>query len=119
MKDIEEVTVYADDTGLFDEESIDREGNCVAFFFPRWVVKEFYETSNDHNVFTLEHWLREVYTCDETIGLYGFSKVLGVHPLPSAAVDTPAFKRDVHERYYTYKEAKSIIGGYKACQAHA
>ena len=87
-----EVCVYADSTNLFTEEDCNTD-NLVALKFPERIVKDWYEkhesefvecTANElkkpKSECTFEDWFNEVYTADDTDGLFNFSIEHGYVP---------------------------------------
>ena len=87
MENMLTVTVYADTTGLFTEEQINWLldgpsvwGNICDILVPESIVREWYEKYYEDDE-TFEEWFHEIYTCDDTDGLYEFAaKRMGVNP---------------------------------------
>ena len=68
-----DITVYADTTGLFTEEEIEKE-NLAYLSFPLEIVQAYASKINPE--LTFEQWLND-YTADWTEGLYDFAKQQG------------------------------------------
>lgn len=91
------VTVYADDTDLFNEEECNRD-NTTTLEVPRWIVKEWYKvyekefkegtsewTGIPEEEVTFDDWINEGCTCNDFIGFYSFCFVKGIIPNISAS----------------------------------
>lgn len=117
------VCIYADTTGLFSEAECNR-NNLVDMYFPLWVIKEWYDTDEDGFKFetadeldksleecTFEDWFNNVYTAEDTDGLYDFAIQNGVKPI---------FYVDYHTYVYCRDEDGYIIivftGSYNDCR---
>ena len=83
------ICVYCDATGLFTETECDRV-NMIDMFFPAWLIEEWYKKHKEE--FAKEckakgfepncyNWYTEVYTADDTIGLYDFAVAKGYDPV--------------------------------------
>lgn len=84
------VDIYADTTGQYSEDEVFY-CNCVSVQIPERIVRLWYEENfgqeeklyfcGDPFENTFETWLKEVYTCDDTDGLYQFSVKHGYCPV--------------------------------------
>lgn len=75
------VTIYCDSTGLFSEAECNTD-NLTDMLFPGWIVEAWYLINEksfapeckaegyEPNVY---NWYTEIYTADDTIGLYDFA----------------------------------------------
>lgn len=83
------VCVYADSTGLYTEEEY-LYWNLCDIMFPKWIVMKWYEgckktfkrkTAYELGVpeseVTFDMWYNDVYTADDTEGLYDFAVGFG------------------------------------------
>lgn len=82
------VCVYCDSTGLFSETECERE-NLTDMYFPVWILEEWYKKNEKECIESceamdyppcFENWYTEVYTADETDGLYDFAVQKGFDP---------------------------------------
>lgn len=89
------VCVYCDSTGLFSETECERE-NLTDMYFPVWILEEWYKKNEKEYIESceamdyppcLENWYTEVYTADETDGLYDFAIEHGYDPTFFAQID--------------------------------
>ena len=84
-----EVCIYCDSTDLYTEEEIETENLCY-LEFPEKIVREWYKQSEQlfvsdtarelripESEATFEKWLADVYTADDTDGLYDFARAKG------------------------------------------
>lgn len=83
------VCIYCDSTGLFSEEEYCSE-NLTDMMFPAWIVNEWYKKNEKDFVAECEaegyeaniyNWYTEVYTADDTDGLYDFAVQKGFDPV--------------------------------------
>ena len=83
------IDIYADSTGQYSEEET-YACNCVSVRIPEDIVRRWYEENigQEEKLYffgieyenTFETWLKEVYTCDDTDGLYQYSVEHGYRP---------------------------------------
>lgn len=83
------VMLYCDSTGLFSKTECDN-NNLTEMLFPEWILQEWYKKNekdfikecerNSPNVPCFRTWITEVYTADDTDGLYDFSVQNGYEP---------------------------------------
>lgn len=75
------ICVYCDTTGLFTETECDCV-NMIDMFFPAWLIEEWYKEHEKEFIEECKaegiepncyNWYTEVYTADDTIGLYDFA----------------------------------------------
>lgn len=71
-RDLLYMTIYCDTTGLYTEDEINKD-NLTEIAFPRWIVKEWFEQSDEKELYSFEKWLEELYDADSTDGLYQFA----------------------------------------------
>ena len=87
-----EVLVYCDSTDLFNEQECEKNNLCY-MMFPENIVKEWYkinendnkeqtsiELNKKYNSCTFKDWIKNVYTADDTDGLYWFTVNKGYNP---------------------------------------
>lgn len=83
------VTIYCDSTGLFSEEECNTD-NLTDMLFPGWIVNEWYKENERVFAFKCEaegyeanayNWYTEIFTADDTIGLYDFAVAKGYDPV--------------------------------------
>ena len=80
------MTVYCDSTGLFSEEECNSD-NLTEMVFPDEIVRKWFdknikeEYKNEYPDLTFEYWVNELYTADETDGLYDFCILAGEEPM--------------------------------------
>lgn len=83
------VTIYCDSTGLFSETECNTD-NLIDMLFPGWIVNEWYKKNERIFAFKCEaegyeanayNWYTEVYTADDTDGLYDFAIEKGYDPI--------------------------------------
>lgn len=83
------VTIYCDSTELFSETECNTD-NLTDMLFPGWIVNEWYK--ENEKVFAPEckaegyepnayNWYTEIFTADDTIGLYDFAVSKGYDPV--------------------------------------
>lgn len=83
------VTIYCDSTELFSETECNTD-NLTDMLFPGWIVNEWYK--ENEKVFAPEckaegyepnayNWYTEIFTADDTIGLYDFAIAKGYDPV--------------------------------------
>lgn len=82
------VWIYCDSTGLFSEKECNTD-NLTEMLFPDWIVNEWYKENERVLAFKCEgegyeanvyNWYTEVYTADDTDGLYDFAVQKGFDP---------------------------------------
>lgn len=83
------VCIYCDSTGLFSETEIFND-NLTEMFFPIWIVQEWYKEHEKDFIEAcktdslkepcFETWINEVYTADDTDGLYNYAVEKGYDP---------------------------------------
>lgn len=118
------VCVYCSSTGLFSEEECYLE-NLTDMMFPEWIVREWYKENKKDFIEEcksdslkepcFETWLNEVYTADDTDGLYEFAVEKGYDPIFDGYNSNDAV---VYENY----EGKTIVvfkGKYLECRKWA
>lgn len=80
------IDIYADTTGQYSEDEIFY-CNTVEVRIPEQIVRDWFEENcrdvTDFECYepTFESWLKNVYTCDDTDGLYSYSKERGYTPV--------------------------------------
>lgn len=84
------VTIYRDSTRLFSETECDN-NNLTEILLPEWILQEWYKKNekdfikeceeNSLNVSCFRTWITEVYTADDTDGLYDFAVEKGFQPI--------------------------------------
>lgn len=84
------IDIYADSTGEYSEADCIY-CNCVSVQIPEEIVHGWYEENFGQEEKldfcgiefenTFETWLKEVYTCDDTDGLYSYSIAHGFTPV--------------------------------------
>jgi hypothetical protein len=77
------VDIYADTTGQYTEAEIIR-CNCVSVQIPERIVRQWFEEKAKPNYDwgpDFKEWLKDLYTCDDTDGLYQFSVDHGYCPI--------------------------------------
>lgn len=83
------IMIYRDSTGLFSKTECDN-NNLMEMLIPEWILQEWYKKNeknfikeceeNSLNVPCFRTWITEVYTADDTDGLYNFSVQNGCEP---------------------------------------
>lgn len=86
------VTVYADDTGLFNEIEC-YINNTTNLTVPKWVVENWYKEDEisfkgecaskfriPEEKINFDVWFNDVYTCDDFIGFYDYCIIKGIVP---------------------------------------
>ena len=68
------VCVYRDSTDLYTEEEMYAD-NLAALYFPEDIVRDWHKAIGAEVPF--EEWYNDIYTADDTGGLYRFAKVRG------------------------------------------
>lgn len=119
------VCVYCSSTGLFSEEECNTE-NLTDMMFPEWIVREWYKENEKDFIAEcktdslkepcFETWFNEVYTADDTDGLYDFAVEKGFDPFFGGCDD--------HNDAVVYEdhECKTIVvfkGTYLECRKWA
>lgn len=118
------VCIYCDSTGLFSEEEYYSE-NLTDMMFPAWIVNEWYKKNEKDFALECEaegykaniyNWYTEVYTADDTDGLYDFAVQKGFDPF--------FYMSDDHKDAVVYEdhEGKTIVafkGKYLDCRKWA
>lgn len=118
------VCIYCDSTGLFSEEEYWSE-NLTDMMFPEWIVREWYKKNEKDFIAECEaegyeanpyNWYTEVYTADDTDGLYDFAVQKGFDPF--------FYMSDDHKDAVAYEdyEGKTIVvfkGRYLDCRKWA
>ena len=84
------VMLYCDSTGLFSKRECDN-NNLTEMLFPEWILQEWYEKNekifiaeceeNSVNAPCFKTWITDVYTADDTEGLYDFAVEKGYDPI--------------------------------------
>ena len=84
------VCIYRDSTGLFSEEECFND-NLIDMLFPEWIVEEWYKRYETEFIIQcktevnekpcFKTWYTEVYTADDTDGLYDFAVEKGFQPI--------------------------------------
>ena len=77
------VEIYADTTGQYSEDEVLR-CNCVRVQIPERIVRFWFEEKAKTNYDwepDFEEWLKVLYICDDTDGLYQFSVQRGYTPV--------------------------------------
>ena len=118
------VTIYCDSTGLFSETECNTD-NLTDMLFPGWIVNEWYKENERVFAFKCEaegyeanpyNWYTEVYTANDTDGLYDFAVEKGYDPV----FDVSANTKDAVT--YEDHEGKTIVifkGTYLECRKWA
>jgi len=118
------VTIYCDSTGLFSEEECNTD-NLTDMLFPGWIVEAWYK--ENEIVFASEceaegyeanpyNWYTEVYTANDTDGLYDFAVEKGYDPM----FDMPVNTQDavIYENL-EYETVVVFTGDYLECRKWA
>ncbi len=97
------IDIYADTTGQYSEDEC-QYCNCASVQIPERIVRQWYEENfgkeeklyfcGDEFENTFETWLKEVYTCDDTDGLYDFSVSHGFTPVCGRTCDDWSWFRE-------------------------
>lgn len=83
------VCIYCDSTGLFSEEECNGD-NLTDMLFPAWIIEAWYKENEKVFAFKCEaegyeanlyNWYTEVYTANDTDGLYDFAVEKGYDPV--------------------------------------
>lgn len=73
------IDIYADTTGQYTEEEVFF-CNCVRVAIPEWIIKGWFYGMSGEQETTFEKWYSEIYTCDDTDGLYSYAVERGFTP---------------------------------------
>lgn len=118
------VTIYCDSTGLFSEEECNT-NNLTDMLFPGWIVNEWYKENEKVFAFKCEaegyeanvyNWYTEVYTADDTDGLYDFAVEKGYDPVFDMSANT---QDAVVYKNLEYETVVVFTGDYLECRKWA
>ena len=118
------VTIYCDSTGLFSETECNTD-NLTDMLFPEWIVNEWYKENERVFAFKCEaagyeanayNWYTEVYTADDTDGLYDFAVEKGYDPVFDMSANTQ--DAVVYENL-EYETVVVFTGDYLECRKWA
>ena len=119
-----EIGIYADQTGLFSESELNRDNWCE-IYIPENILRKWYETNDlakgtaeelriPMEEATLERWVNEVSSGDDTDGLYDFCITNGY--TPKLTYDGPSYvfyRDDCNYKYIVFE------GTYNECREFA
>ena len=122
------VCVYCDSTGLFSETECERE-NLTDMMFPEWIVREWYKENEKDFIEEckidslkepcFETWLNEVYTADDTDGLYDFAVEKEFDPTFGNEVDSQHNALVFEDSNYEYETIVVFKGTTFECRKWA
>lgn len=118
------VTIYCDSTGLFSEEECNTD-NLTDMLFPGWIVEAWYlineksfapECKAEGYEPNAYNWYTEVYTANDTDGLYDFAVEKGYDPVFDMSANTQ--DAVVYENL-EYETVVVFTGDYLECRKWA
>jgi len=105
------VCIYCDSTGLYTQEECESD-NLTELDFPEWIVRKWFDeniapafpetTETGSQRITFDEWYEDLYTADDTDGLYDFAYHHGF------AAKRPDIQYDIF-RTEVYELLKSVI----------